>query len=300
MVAARVVRPVGILISSFGEIDRLRSGVNRISEIWNSTPERKVVGTAVPIKGGFVFNHVSLNLGGKEVLKKIDFEIKPGSLVSVVGPAASGKTTLFKVLQGFIQPSSGSVLIDGRSLSSLDLENYRSQVSLVHSNPSFFMGSIEDNLRRARRNISERELNEAITLSGLNKILPDIEGGLSYNLDHASNSLPNSYRQIIGITRALVNNSKVLLFDEVFSSLDKKIQVDLLTNIRKLAKNKTLLLVTHDLRIAKKLDTILVMNDGIIAGHGDHDELLKTVPIYKNLWLLENLSAEEGEVKNAN
>ena len=232
-------------------------------------------------------------MGGKEILKRINFEIIQSTLVAVVGPAASGKTTLFKVLQGFIQPSNGSVLIDGRSLSSLDLENYRSQVSLVNSNPSFFMGSIEDNLRRARRNISERELNEAISLSGLDKILPDIEGGLSYDLDNASNSLPNSYRQIIAITRALVNNSKVLLFDEVFSSLDKKIQVELLTNLRKLAKNKTLLLITHDLRIAKELDSILVMDDGEIVGHGVHEELLKNVPVYKNLWLLDNLSKVE-------
>ncbi len=290
MVAARVTRPVGTLITSLGELDNAKASLNKIAEIWNSPPERKSIGTSAVIKGGYIFKDVELSLGGKKVLESLDFEIGAGKTIGLVGTAASGKTTLLRILQGFIRPTIGTILVDGRALNTLDLENYRSQVSMVNTSPKFFAGSIEDNLRRVRRNISERELDDALVLSGLDGILPNIDGGMSHQLDSFASSLPNSYKQIIAIARALASNPKVLLFDEVFSPLDKSLQAELLGRIKEIGKNKTLILVTHDLRLSKNLDQILVMQDGSVAGLAKHNELLLNNPVYQKLWKLDQLS----------
>ena len=106
MVAARVIRPVGILISSFGEMEGAKASINKIAEIWNASPERKSIGTSVNVQGQ-VEQGFSSNLGGKEVLKNVSFSVPANSIVAVVGPAASGKTTLLKVIQGFIKPTVG-------------------------------------------------------------------------------------------------------------------------------------------------------------------------------------------------
>ena len=225
MVAARVTRPVGTLITSVGELENAKASLNKIAEIWNSPPERKSIGTSSLIKGGYIFKDVELSLGGKKVLNSINFEVDAGKTIGLVGTAASGKTTLLKVFQGFVRPTIGTILVDGRALNTLDLENYRSQVSMVTAIPKFFAGSIEDNLRRVRRNISERELDAAIESSCLNKVLPNIDGGMSHQLDSFDSSLPNSYKQIVAIARALASNPKVLLFDEVFSPLDKGVSI---------------------------------------------------------------------------
>ena len=294
MVAARVIRPVGILINSLGEVDAARGNIAKIAEIWNSSPERKTIGTAVTLQGGIEFKDFGLSLGGKKVLENINFTVDTNSMVAVVGPAASGKTTLLKVIQGFIKPTVGTILIDGRSLVSLDLENYRSQVSMVNANPSFFTGTIEENLRRARRNISERELREATALSGLDSIISNIDGGLSFRLDNASNSLPSSYRCIIGIARALVSDPKILLFDEVFANLDQSLQAELMEKLPLIGKHKTIFFVTHDMRVASKMPQILVMEKGSNLGLGNHSELLKDCHLYKNLWGFENTLNSDG------
>ena len=294
MVAARVIRPVGILISSFGEMEGAKGSINKIAEIWNASPERKSIGTSVNVQGKVECKDLALTLGGKEILKNVSFSVPANSIVAVVGPAASGKTTLLKVIQGFIKPTVGSVLIDGRSLLSLDLENYRSQVSMVTANPSFFTGTIEENLRRARRNISERELREATMLSGLDSIISNIEGGLAYRLDNATNSLPSSYRGIIALARALVSDPKILLFDEIFANLDKSLQSELLDKMQAIAKNKTLFFVTHDMRVANTMSRVLVMEDGEVVGLDEPSKLLESCDLYKKLWALDNYTKAKG------
>jgi len=292
MVAARVTRPVGTMINSIGEVENAKVALDKIAEVWNSPPERKTIGTSAVIKGGYIFKDVELSLGGKKILDSINLEIVAGKTIGLVGTAASGKTTLLRVLQGFVRPNIGTILVDGRAFNTLNLENYRSQVSMVNTSPKFFAGSIEDNIRRVRRNISERELDDAIELSGLNTIISNIDGGMSHQLDSFASSLPNSYKQIIAITRALASNPKVLLFDEVFSPLDKNLQVQLLGKIRDICKNKTLILVTHDLRVSKNFDQILVMHEGAIAGFATHKELIENNVIYKGLWKLDQFSEE--------
>ena len=161
------------------------------------------------------------------------------SIVAVLVQQHPGKQLFLKLFR--VHKTHSRLSLNRWALpASLDLENYRSQVSMVTANPSFFTGTIEENLRRVRRNISERELREATMLSGLDSIISNIEGGLAYRLDNATNSLPSSYRGIIALARALVSDPKILLFDEIFANLDKSLQSELLDKMPAIAKNKTL------------------------------------------------------------
>jgi ABC-type bacteriocin/lantibiotic exporter with double-glycine peptidase domain len=297
MVGSRVVRPIVQAISGVAEIERFNTTMEQVSRIWNATPERRGYGTQRTIRGHYVLSNTTVEYDqGVRALDHVNLTIAERSTVAVVGPAGAGKSTLLRVLQGLLRATEGYVEVDGAHMGNLDLEHYRKQVALVTARPSFFGGTIEENLRRARPNISEREMTEALELSGLSDVLPQIPDGLGARITHNAGSLPSAFRQLLGIARALASAPKVLLFDEVLSSLDKRAQLSLWSNMSKMAEGRTVILVTQDLRFASRLEHIIVMDGGKMVGEGKHAELLAACPTYKEMWEIEaQLSADGGE-----
>jgi ABC-type bacteriocin/lantibiotic exporter with double-glycine peptidase domain len=288
MIAARVIRPVTMAITSVGELERVNAAVSQIGTVWNATSERKGLGQQFSLRGRYELQSVTVEFAGaKKAIDNASLLIEPGSLVGIVGPSASGKSTLLRLLQGNLRPSSGQLLIEGHSLPTIDLEHYRKQLSYLPAQPTFFSGTIEDNIRRGRLNLSDREFDEAVELSGLSRLLSDLPGGLSANLDEAASSLPGSFRQVLALTRALAASPRVMLLDEAFSNVDKPTTVGLYQRIRKIAANRTVILVTHDLRFTQGFDQIIVMNKGQLVAQGTHNSLLATCAQYERSWKLE-------------
>ena len=142
----------------------------------------------------------------------------------------------------------------------------------------------------------------AFKISGFDTVLDSLPQGLSTEIDQSGSPLSQGDRISLAIARSLIERPKVLLFDEVFSNLDKMAQLNLLNNLDELSRNKTFILVTHDLRFTTKFDRIFVLNDGLVVGSGSHKELLQDNKFYKNMWEIDlNLSQlNDDEINNNN
>ena len=287
MLGAKVVGPTKKLITFFADTHIISGAMERISSIWNANPERVGGGSQQVIKGDYDFRDVTVRFGDQEALKNVNLNIPARKKVAIVGSSASGKTTLLRLLQGLLKPNEGFIDVDGTNLASLDLNHYRSQVSLVDIYPTFFAGTIVENIRRVRPNISVREMEVIIEISGLGNLVKSLQDGLSTEIDQTASNLSQSHKIVVSLARALAANPKLLLLDETFSSLDKQAMVHLKTNMDKIARGRTVIATILDMRFIEDFDWIVVLDQGKVAGLGQHDKLLARCPPYAKLWKLE-------------
>jgi ABC-type bacteriocin/lantibiotic exporter with double-glycine peptidase domain len=284
MLGAKVVAPVKGLITFFADLKSIASAMERLSSVWNSPPERTGTGPQKVITGNFEFNDLSVKLGDNFALQNLSGKIPGRKKIAIVGPSGAGKTTLLRVLQGLVRPTSGIVEVDGNNLASLDLNFYRHQVCLVDNHPTFFSGTIEENIRRAKPNLSSNEFNEILEVSGLTAISKSLPEGLSTHLDVTASTLSQSHKLIVAMARGLATSSNLILLDETAQSLDKYSQLHFKKNIDNITKGKTLVLVTNDLRFLTEFDHIIVMDEGRIESYGSHDKLLSESKLYQELF----------------
>jgi len=299
MLGAKVVGPTKKLITFFADTHIMDSAMEQIGSIWNANPERVGGGSQQVIKGEFDFRDVTVRFGDHDALKNVNLNIPARNKIAIVGPSASGKSTLLRVLQGLLKPNEGFIDIDGTNLASLDLNNYRSQVSLVDLYPTFFAGTIEENIKRVRPNISAREMEVILEISGLGNLVKSLQDGLSTEIDQTASQLSQSHKIIVGLARALAADPNLLLLDETFSSLDKLAQVHLKNNLQKISKGRTVIATVHDMRLMDNFDWIIVLDQGTVVGQGKHDELETSCSTYAELLQLETkIGAVEAETKN--
>ena len=287
MLGSKIVGPLKNLITFFADLDGIRNNLELIEKTWNGPSERGATSSQHLVKGDISLRDVVVNYGERSVLDSISLTIPSRGKVAVVGPTAAGKTTLLRLFQGLLYPNSGTMNIDGRNFRSIDINHYRNQVCLVDTNPVFFSGTIEENLRSVKPTISERELEEALSLSGFERILEKLPDGLSTGINQAGVPLSQGERILLAISRSLITNPQILLFDEALNNLDKLSQFWLLENLEKIAHGRTLIFVTHDLRFSMDFDSILVLDAGKIEGQGKHSDLLDNCATYAELWKLD-------------
>ncbi len=283
MLGAKVVAPTKKLITFFADTHIITGAMGQIGEIWNANPDRIGGGAQHVITGDFVFKDVSVKFGDHDALKKINLDIPSRKKTAIVGRSASGKSTFLRLLQGLLKPTEGFIEIDGANLASLDLNHYRSQVSLVDLHPTFFAGTIEENIRRVRPNISLREMEVILDITGLGSLVKKLPDGLSTEIDGSASNLSQSHKIIVALARGLGAHPNLLLLDETFSSLDKQSQVHLKTHLGEMAKGRTLIATIHDMRLIGDYDWIIVLDHGEVAGQGTHESLIENCPIYCEL-----------------
>ncbi len=187
-----------------------------------------------------------------------------------------------------MKPNEGLIEVDGSNLASLDLSHYRSQVALVDLYPTFFAGTIEENIRRVRPNISQREFEEVLENSSLTIQAKDLPDGLSTQIDQNASSLSQTTKIVVGLARALATSPNLLMLDETFNTMDKLTQVYLKEKINAIANGRTLIATIHDMRFIDDFDWIIVLNKGSVVGQGKHEELMKNCPLYGEMWELED------------
>ena len=300
MLGAKIVSPIKGLITFFADTHIITGAMTQISSIWNANPERVGGGTQQIIKGDFDLNDVTVRFDEHEALAKVNMKVPARGKVAIVGPSASGKSTLLRLLQGLLKPNEGLVEVDGTNLASLDISHYRSQVALVDLYPTFFAGTIEQNIRRVRPNISAREMEEVLEHSSLGILAKDLQDGLSTEIDQTASNLSQSHKITVGLARALATSPNLLLLDETFNTMDKQTQVYLKGKIDDIANGRTLIATIHDMRWINNFDWIIVLDSGSVVGQGKHEELLVNCPLYSELWKLEEkIGSEASEATEA-
>ena len=291
MLAGKITGPTKQLVMFFAELSTFKSIISRVAEVWNSPSEREGLGGQRILKGNLELKEVTVLFDNVPALNSLTCRLEEGKKIAIVGPAGSGKSTLLRLFQGLLRPNKGVFTIDGVPHSNINLENYRAQVALISQNSTFFNGTIESNLRLARPNISEREYFDALTWSGLQQVLDDLPEGISTNIDQYASGLSSSHKLIISLARAIISNPKILLLDEIFSNIDKKLGKHIFDNLNLMAQGRTLVVATHDISLIKKFDNIIVLNNGSLESDGNHEELLNKNELYKSLYQLDvNLS----------
>lgn len=217
------------------------------------------------------------------VLKEISFKLVAGETVAVVGRTGSGKTTLINLIARFYDPASGRITING-----IDIKNYptsvvRSKMALVMQEPFLFSGTIRDNIRQGKTDISEEMMDHVIEASNCKTLINRLPDGLDTILSESGASISSGERQLISIARAFAGNPDLIILDEATSYIDSETESRIQKALLNLMKNRTSIIVAHRLSTVRHADRIIVLHKGKIIETGSHDELMKKKGVYFRL-----------------
>lgn len=287
MLAGKLVSPVTAIFTFFADLTNFKTTIDSVATTWNGPTERLGAGNQHVVKGGVVCRDVVVKFDDALALNNLNLEIEPRTKVAVVGPSGSGKTTFLRLCQGFLRPNTGTMEIDGQNIRYLSLDNYRSQTTLIDAKPVFFGATIEENLRKIQPNISEREFQEILEISGLSKVLEELPDGISTEINQFGLPLSQGNRVTVALARGLMARPRILLLDEALVNFDKATQISFFENFPKISELKTVMMATHDMRLTAEFEQIIVLEKGVVVGQGKHDTLLETCPLYKELWTMD-------------
>lgn len=242
------------------------------------------------------FKNVSFTYARSRVpaVNGLNFAVKTGETVGIIGGTGSGKTTLAGLIPRFYDATEGTVLLNGEDVRSYNEEALRNTVSIVQQRETLFSGTIADNLRMAKPDASDEEMRLSLDTAQASEFVSRLEKGVDTYVSQGGNNLSGGQKQRLTIARALIKNSPILILDDSASALDYATDADLRRAIRENTSNQTVIIISQRVNSVKDADRIAVMDDGEIAGIGTHSELIKTCEIYREICLSQE-QTEEGE-----
>lgn len=289
MVSGRVSGPLVQMVSLIHSYQEVALSVRMLGTVMNH-PEEKggLKGGLCPqhLQGAVSFEKVDFRYtpDASPALNDVSFHFPPGAVVGVVGKSGSGKTTLTRLIQGLYRPDAGIIRIDGYDLRELDLAYLRSSIGTVLQENFLFKGSVRDNIAMAKTNTTFDKVVEVAKMAGADEFIQKLPKSYDTLLDEGGNNLSGGQKQRLAIARALISNPRILILDEATSALDPESEYVVRQNLNQIARNRTLIIVSHRLSTLIGCDLILVINSGKIVSVGDHQKLLHSCKIYKDLW----------------
>lgn len=231
------------------------------------------------------FKKVGLAYKGseEEALTDIDFEVKRGQTIGIIGGTGSGKSSVVNLIPRFYDATRGQVMINGIDVKEYPLSYLREMVGVVLQKAVLFKGTIRENLAWGNENATEEEMMEALRIAQAKEIVEGKEGGLSYEIEQGGKNLSGGQKQRLTIARALVKKTEILILDDSASALDFATDAKLRTAIREM-KDTTVFIVSQRASSIQYADQIIVMEDGEMAGLGTHEELLANCEIYQEIY----------------
>lgn len=288
MLSGRVTGPLLRLVQLWQNLQQVLLSVDRIGDILNVAPEAEP-GTGLvlpPLSGQISFEQVFFRYrpNTEPVLKGISFDVKPGQLVGIVGRSGSGKSTLSKLLQRLYTIESGRILIDGFDIKSADIASLRQQIGVVLQEDFLFNSTILENISLGNPDISAEQVVEAARLAAAHDFVSDLVNGYETNVGERGTALSGGQRQRIALARLFLSDAPILILDEATSALDSETEQQVLQNLKSVSGGRTVFLIAHRFAPLKRADLILVMEKGVIAERGTHDELLRQKGLYWSLY----------------
>lgn len=219
----------------------------------------------------------------KDIIRDLSFKIKANSSVALVGESGSGKSTIIKLIMGLIKNQDGEILIDGKDLSTLNLNSYYDQVSYVSQEAPIFDGTLKENLV-FDKNISRDEIIEVLKLVSLDKFYEKLEDGLDTELGEKGIRMSGGERQRLALARLFFDDSKIIILDEATSAMDNITEKTVMKNLVSKLRDKTIIVIAHRLETIKDVDMIYVLSDGVIKEQGKYQKLLEANGYFKKLY----------------
>ncbi len=275
---AMLYRPIKKLSKSYNNLQRAMAALDRIEGFLSIESDIKEVENPIVIKSfkdSITYDHVCFSYDGKGMaLKDISVTIKKGEIVAIVGRSGSGKSTFLNLLLRFYDPTEGAIYIDGIDIRKLSLRSLRNLIGLVAQETILFNDTIKNNIAYGRPDATFDEIVEAAKMAYAHDFIESLPEGYDTIVGQKGLRLSGGERQRIAIARALLKNPPILLLDEPTSSLDLESELMVVKALEKLMEDRTTIIVTHRLSLARKADKILFMDDGRIKEIGTHKDLL--------------------------
>ncbi|WP_050809803.1 ABC transporter ATP-binding protein [Desulfosporosinus sp. OT] len=284
----RLYSPVSQLSNIHIDVTRSLALFQRIFEYFDQRQEIEDKQDAISlefIKGKVDFEHVYFSYNNRvQVLKDISFSVNPGTMVALVGSSGAGKTTITNLIPRLYEVIKGSIKIDGRDIRDVTLESLRKQIGIVMQEPYLFNDNIEENLRYGKANATEEEIIEACKAAYIHDFIMTLPDNYKTVVGNRGIKLSGGEKQRVSIARVILKNPRIIILDEATSSLDSVSEMYIQKAMVPLLKNRTSFVIAHRLSTVLASEQIFVIENGMVAEIGKHDELIRKEGLYKQLY----------------
>jgi ATP-binding cassette, subfamily B, bacterial HlyB/CyaB len=298
MLSSRMAAPLVKLATLQRDLADVRGSINEVASIMNVPPEvSRPNGLRAPIRGEITFNGVRFRYatGSSYALDEVSFTVPQGSMLGIMGRSGSGKTTVTRLLQRLHSSYEGMIKVDGMDLREIDLMHLRTHIGVVPQENFLFSGTIRENIAMARGDASFQDIVRAAQLSGAEEFIERLPRGYDTVLEEGASNLSGGQRQRLAIARALLINPPVLILDEATSALDAESEAIVNANLKRMAKGRTVISISHRLSMLVEADAILVLEQGKVYDLGTHEQLLERCDIYRHMWYTQNRHVDPNE-----
>ena len=286
-------------------IQRGRASLDRINKILQTTPairDKKNAGTLDKVKGHIVFDKVTFhydsgkNGNGAPALSGIEISIAPGQVLGIVGPPGCGKSTLLSLIPRLYDIQEGKILLDGHDIRTLKLQNLRSHIAFIPQEPFLFAGTIRENLAFGNREVTERQLEKATREAALYDTIKNFTEGVDTVVGEKGVILSGGQKQRIAIARCLLHEADILVLDDPISQVDLETGAEIINTVRKMAGQKTIIIVSHRLSAVSHADQIISLDQGRVVESGTHSQLMASNNYYAKTFHLQEIEEDLNAV----
>jgi len=284
-----LIDPVKKLINFTEQFQEGATGFERFMEILEIQPDIQDSPNAFELKnvqGDITFQHVGFRYNSKSdyVFDDINLHVEPGDYVALVGSSGVGKTTICSLLPRFYEVTCGQILIDGQDIKDVKLSSLRQNIGIVQQDVYLFAGTIMDNIRYGKFNATDEEVIEAARKANAHDFIMRLPNGYDTLIGEGEMNLSGGERQRLSIARAVLLNSKIIIFDEATAAMDTKTERMIQEAIHQLQKDKTIIMIAHRLSTLKDADNLIIIEDKKIVEEGTMDTLIKNKKQFYSLY----------------
>ncbi|WP_265458562.1 ABC transporter ATP-binding protein [Enterococcus sp. HY326] len=293
----QVSQPMGNITQLSSMLQSASASTNRVFEILDEPEEiQNEVDLPLPqpLEGNVVFDHVAFSYDPKKpLIKDLNFEVKAGQTVAIVGPTGAGKTTLINLLMRFYDVDSGAIRVDGVDTKAMNRSDVRSVFGMVLQDAWLYAGSIADNIRFGKLDATDYEVVDAAKTANVDHFIRTMPDGYEMMINSEGDNVSLGQKQLLTIARAIVSDPKILILDEATSSVDTRLEALIQKAMDRVMEGRTSFVIAHRLSTIRDADLILVMNQGEIIEKGTHESLLAEGGFYEKLY--NSQFAEDGD-----
>lgn len=287
---------MGMILMS---IPRFFASAKRINAILNvklliQEPEHPIDINEIKSCGVVEFKNVSFTFPDADVptLKGLSFKTKPGKITAIIGTTGSGKSSIINLIPRFYDATEGEVLIDGVDIRNYSIKDLRDKIGFVPQQATLFSGTIRSNLEFGKQNATGEEIHDALRVAQAEHFVMKKEDGIDSFVAQGGKNFSGGQKQRLSIARALIKKPEIYIFDDSFSALDFKTDIRLRAALKDYAKDASVIIVAQRVASILDADNILVLQNGVIVGQGNHTALLKKCPVYKDI-VMSQMDADE-------
>lgn len=276
--------------------------LERINELLELKPTIDENADALALPDGpgeIAFEDVSFAYADQRVVDSVSLAIPARRMVAVVGRSGSGKSSLLRLIARLYDPDAGRVLIDGQDVRAAQLASVRQAIAVVPQRPLLFTGSILENIRLGCPSASRKEVVAAAKAAGAHDFVSRLTRGYKTKVGRGGASLSGGEMQRIAIARAVVSGARILLLDEPTSALDAEVEAVVVDTLQRLSQRMTVVVVGHKLQTVCRADVIVVMDQGRVVAQGRHAALLRTCPVYQEMFAGDDANGRQSATRRA-